>query len=43
LRQLYDMGKNERLPTLITRLKFLEEKLGVPLEQRIPDADPLPR
>jgi tetratricopeptide (TPR) repeat protein len=43
LRQLYDMGQNERLPTLITRLKFLEEKLGVPPEQRIPDADPLKR
>src|SRR5205814_6377987 len=37
LRQLYDMSKNERLPTLIKRLKFLEEKLGVPPEERIPD------
>jgi len=43
LRQLYDAGVNERLPTLITRLKFLEEKLGVPAEDRIPDPDPLTR
>ena len=41
LRQLYDEGKKERLPTLISRLKFLEEKLGLPLEKRIPEADPL--
>ena len=40
LRQLYNMSKNERLPTLIKRLKFLEEKLGVPPEERIPDPDP---
>ena len=37
LRRLYDMGENERLPTLISRLKFLEEKLKIPPEQRIPD------
>ena len=37
LRQLYNEGKKERLPTLITRLKFLENKLGIPQEQRIPD------
>lgn len=37
LRQLFDEGENERLPTLITRLKFLENKLEVPQEQRIPD------
>jgi tetratricopeptide (TPR) repeat protein len=43
LRQLYDLGRNERLPTLITRLKFLEDKLGIPPEQRIADADPLKR
>jgi len=43
LRQLYDEGKKERLPTLITRLKFLENKLDIPKEQRIPDADPLKR
>jgi hypothetical protein len=37
LRELYLAGENERLPTLITRLKFLEEKLNIPSEQRIPD------
>ena len=40
LRQLYDEGEKERLPTLISRLKFLEDKLGIPQEQRIPDAKP---
>jgi tetratricopeptide (TPR) repeat protein len=43
LRQLYDEGKKERLPTLITRLKFLEEKLDVPPEQRIPKTERLNR
>jgi hypothetical protein len=38
LRELYDMGEKERLPTLVTRLKFLEEKLKIPNEQQIPDA-----
>ena len=38
LHELYLAGENERLPTLITRLKFLEEKLQIPNEQRIPDA-----
>jgi tetratricopeptide (TPR) repeat protein len=37
LRSLYDEGEKERLPTLIKRLKFLEDKLGIPPEQRIPD------
>jgi hypothetical protein len=40
LRALYDEGEKERLPTLIKRLKFLEEKLSVPPEQRIPDQKP---
>jgi tetratricopeptide (TPR) repeat protein len=39
LRKLYDEGQQERLPTLITRLKFLEDKLKVPREQRIPDKE----
>lgn len=39
LRQLYDEGKKERLPTLITRLKFLEDKLGIPQDQRVPDKE----
>lgn len=43
LRQLYDEGEKERLPTLITRLKFLENKLDIPRDRRIPDADPLKR
>ncbi|HEY1582896.1 MAG TPA: hypothetical protein VGF73_07350 [Chthoniobacterales bacterium] len=38
LRRLYDLGPRERLPTLIQRLKFLEEKLDLPLHQRIPDS-----
>jgi len=39
LRQLYDSGEQERLPTLIGRLKFLEEKLNIPQDQRITDAE----
>ncbi len=38
-RALYDEGEKERLPTLLKRLKFLEEKLSVPPEQRIPDKE----
>lgn len=37
LRQLYDAGENERLPTLIKRLKFLEDKLNIPQDQRVRD------
>jgi hypothetical protein len=37
LRRLYDEGGQERLPTLIKRLKYLEGKLNVPKEQRIPE------
>ena len=37
LRSLYDEEEKERLPTLIKRLKFLEDKVGIRLEQRIPD------
>lgn len=36
LRQLYNMGEKERVPTLIARLKFLETKLGIAQDQRIP-------
>jgi len=36
LRHLYDLGERERVPTLIARIKFLENKLDIPLEQRIP-------
>ncbi|MGZ5002658.1 MAG: hypothetical protein ACXWBM_05655 [Chthoniobacterales bacterium] len=38
LRELYDAGERERLPTLISRLKFLEEKINIPLDQRIPES-----
>jgi hypothetical protein len=37
LHQLYQTGESERLPTLITRLKFLENKLDIPQNERIPD------
>lgn len=36
LRRLYDEGERERLPTLIKRLKYLEGKLNIPANQRIP-------
>ncbi len=39
LRQLYNEGKKERLPTLITRIKFLEERLNIPPEQRISEEE----
>jgi hypothetical protein len=39
LRSLYDEGPQERLPTLITRLKFLEDKLNIPKDQRILDRE----
>jgi tetratricopeptide (TPR) repeat protein len=40
LRRLYDMGEKERLPTLIRRLKFLEAKIDIPQDRRIPDPAP---
>jgi len=39
LRALYDEGEHERLPTLIKRLKVLEEKLSILPAQRIPDKE----
>lgn len=36
LRALYLAGEQERLPTLIKRLKYLEEKLSIPPPERIP-------
>ena len=36
LRTLYDAGEQERLPTLLHRLKELEIKLEIPPEQRVP-------
>jgi hypothetical protein len=37
LRNLYDRGEHERLPTLLTRLKYLEQKLAIPLDERVSD------
>ena len=37
LRALHDEGEKERLPTLIKRLTFLEQKLTIPTDQCIPD------
>jgi hypothetical protein len=37
LLSLYNEGEKERLPTLIRRLKFLEEKLAIPQGERVPD------
>jgi hypothetical protein len=36
LRRLYLRGEKQRLPTLINRLRVMEEKLALPPEQRIP-------
>jgi hypothetical protein len=35
LRALYDEGERERLPTLIRRLKYLEERLNIPATERV--------
>jgi hypothetical protein len=35
LRALYEQGEGERLPTLIRRLKFLEERLNIPATERV--------
>ncbi len=37
LHRLYNMGEDERLPTLISRLKFLENQLNIPQDERIPE------
>ena len=37
LHRLYNMGEEERLPTLISRLKFLENQLNIPQDERIPE------
>jgi tetratricopeptide (TPR) repeat protein len=36
LRRLYDSGEQERLPTLVRRLKELEIRLDIPPERRVP-------
>jgi hypothetical protein len=35
LRELYLRGEEERLPTLLTRLRALQEELHVPIEERV--------
>jgi len=40
LMSLYREGDSQHLPTLIKEIKILEEKLAVPVPQRIRDADP---
>jgi tetratricopeptide (TPR) repeat protein len=42
LRRLYDEGPQQRLPTLIVRLKVLENRLNIPQEQRIHEKEPNP-
>lgn len=36
LRELYDRGEKERLPTLIARLRAMEQQLNLPANERIP-------
>ena len=40
LHALYQRGPQERLPTLLHRLKVLEKQLDIPLDQRIPEIEP---
>jgi hypothetical protein len=40
LRRLYDAGEKQRAQTLISRLKFLEDKIDIPRDQRISDPAP---
>lgn len=39
LKSIYDEGEKERMPSLIRFLKQLEEKLGIPADQRIKEAN----
>jgi len=39
LRALYDQGLKQRVPTLLSTIRDLEKKLGIPEERRIPQAD----
>jgi hypothetical protein len=41
MKALYNQGENERLPTLLARLRFLQEKLQIPEEERL-NLPPLP-
>lgn len=40
LKALYDKGGSERQPSVISLLKHLEEKLGIPIDQRIKEKTP---
>jgi hypothetical protein len=40
LRRLYDAGEKQRAPTLIWWLKFFEDKIDIPRDQRISDPAP---
>lgn len=40
LRELYELGERQRLPTLLTLLQEMEEALGIPEEERIERPDP---
>ncbi len=40
LRAVYDLGPDERKPSVIVRLKDLEEKLGIPPDDRIKEEAP---
>jgi len=43
LRALYDQGQKQRLPTLLSTIRDLERKLGIPEDRRIPPvASPMP-
>jgi hypothetical protein len=37
LHRLYNAGEKQRAPTLISRLKYLEDKIDIPRDQRIPN------
>ncbi|MEP7016111.1 MAG: hypothetical protein ABI925_11780 [Verrucomicrobiota bacterium] len=39
LRRLYDLGEQQRVPTLIARIKFLENKLEIAEDRRIPEKE----
>jgi len=39
LRALYDQGLKQRVPTLLSTIRDLEKKLGIPEERRIPPDD----
>lgn len=42
LKKLYLAGESQRLPTLITKLREMENSLDIPEDQRIPEPSPSP-